>query len=58
MLSTRWIKKDRIYKLKDSDGKILLEIEDRTGGGSKITTSFLDELASQYFEDLEKEKEI
>jgi hypothetical protein len=58
LTSAKWIKKDkRNYALKDLNGNVLLELEDRTCHGNFITEEILQKHAQEYFEDQEKENE-
>ena len=56
MTEHSWIKNNRNYTLKDSDGSVLLEMEDRTCNGVPDVDSILNNLAKEYFEGLEKER--
>lgn len=56
--SAKWISKDkRNFVLKDTNGNVLLELEDRTCNGNFITEEILQKQAQDYFEDQEKENE-
>ncbi|CDQ21227.1 hypothetical protein [Halobacillus karajensis] len=53
----KWVKNNRIYTLRDSDGNDLLIVENRTCSESNITNDYLKGLASEYFCGLERKME-
>ncbi|MED0667744.1 hypothetical protein P4T04_15570 [Bacillus badius] len=57
MENTKWIKNGRIYTLEDTEGNVLFTVEDRTCGGSYVTDSILEEVAADYFKELEGSRE-
>ncbi|MBS4194356.1 hypothetical protein [Lederbergia citri] len=57
MSEAKWIKNDRTYKLEDSNGNVLLTIEDRTCSGNYVTKEMLEQYSVEYFKDLEKEND-
>jgi len=50
-MKVRWVQNERIYNLIDSNGEVLLTIEDRTCNGNYVTKEILEKCSNEYFKE-------